>query len=129
MRFSGLVGLRQAYGVTRIGFLPVKIGTQYRALADGRAQLATVFTTDGNLSQGGFTLLADPKNIFGFQNITFVVRDGVLAREGPAFARTIDAVSSKLSTQAMRVMNAAVDLDQQTPAAVARQFLGANGIS
>ena len=107
----------------------MKIGTQYRALADGRAQLATVFTTDGNLSEGGFTLLADPKNIFGFQNITFVLRRFVLAREGPAFAATINSVSSKLSTQALRVMNAAVDLDQQSPAAVARQFLGANGLS
>jgi osmoprotectant transport system substrate-binding protein len=128
-RFSGLVGLREAYGVTRIGFLPVKIGTQYRALADGRAQLATVFTTDGNLSQGGFSLLADPKNIFGFQNITFVVRSSVLGREGAEFAQTINSVSSKLSTQALRVMNAAVDLDQQRPAAVARQFLGANGLT
>ena len=128
-RFSGLVGLRQAYRVSRLRFLPVKIGTQYRALADGRAQLATVFTTDGNLSEGGFTLLADPKNIFGFQNITFVLRRSVLAREGPAFAATINSVSSKLSTQALRVMNAAVDLDQQSPAAVARQFLGANGLS
>jgi osmoprotectant transport system substrate-binding protein len=128
-RFSGMVGLREAYGVTRLRFLPSKIGTQYRALADGRAQLATAFTTDGNLSQGGFALLADPKNIFGFQNVTFVVRDGVLDREGPDFAKAINSVSSKLSTQALRVMNAAVDLDQQTPGAVARQFLGANGLS
>jgi osmoprotectant transport system substrate-binding protein len=128
-RFSGMVGLRQAYGVSRLGFLPAKIGTQYRALADGRAQLATAFTTDGNLSQGGFALLSDPKNIFGFQNVTFVIRDGVLDREGPNFAKVINSVSSKLSTQALRVMNAAVDLDQQTPAAVARQFLGANGLS
>jgi glycine betaine/choline ABC-type transport system substrate-binding protein len=34
-----------------------------------------------------------------------------------------------LSTQALRVMNAAVDLDQQSPAAVARQFLRANGLT
>ena len=46
-----------------------------------------------------------------------------------AFAQTIDAVSGKLSTQALRVMNAAVDLDQQSPAAVARQFLQANGLA
>ena len=52
----------------------------------------------------------------------------MLAREGPAFAKVINAVSAKLSTQALRVMNAAVDLDQQTPTAVARQFLGANGL-
>ncbi len=128
-RFNGLVGLNQVYGVRRIGFLPVAIGDQYRALGDGRAQLAAAFTTDGQLSQGGYTLLADPRNIFGFQNVTFVVRRDTLAREGPAFAETINAVSARLSTQALRVMNAAVVLDQQSPVAVARQFLGANGLA
>ena len=128
-RFNGLIGLRQVYGVTGIGFLPVMIGGQYSALEDGRAQLAAAFTTDGQLSQGGYTLLNDPKDIFGFQNVTFVVRRDVLAREGPSFAQTIDSVTTKLSTQALRVMNAAVVLDKQSPAAVARQFLGGNGLS
>jgi osmoprotectant transport system substrate-binding protein len=127
-RFSGLIGLRQMYGVNDIRFLPVKIGSQYQALQDGRAQVAVAFTTDGQLIQGGYTLLQDPKNIFGFQNVTFVVRGDVLAREGPAFAQTINSVSAKLSTQALRAMNAAVVLDQQSPAAVARQFLGGNGL-
>jgi osmoprotectant transport system substrate-binding protein len=128
-RFNGLIGLSQVYGVRHIGFIPVKIGDQYQALASGRAQLAAAFTTDGQLSQGGYTLLADPQNIFGFQNVAFVVRGDTLAREGPAFAQTINAVSAKLSTQALRVMNAAVVLDQQSPVAVARQFLGANGLA
>lgn len=128
-RFAGLIGLRHVYGVTDIGFMPAPIGGQYRALQEGRAQLGVAFTTDGQLSQGGYTLLDDPENIFGFQNVTFVVRQDVLAREGPAFAQTINAVSAKLSTQALRVMNAAVVLDQQSPAAVARQFLGASGLA
>jgi osmoprotectant transport system substrate-binding protein len=128
-RFNGLVGLHEDYGVTALRFIPVKIGRQYEALDAGRAQVAAVFTTDGHLSQGGFTLLKDPRNIFGFQNVTFVVRRNVLAREGPAFAQTLNAVSAKLSTQALRVMNAAVDLDQQRPDVVARQFLRANGMA
>ncbi|MGZ4174549.1 MAG: ABC transporter substrate-binding protein [Solirubrobacteraceae bacterium] len=127
-RFNGLVGLRQVYGVGAVRFVPVKIGTQYRALEQGQAQVAAVFTTDGNLSQGGYTLLEDPRDMFGFQNVTFVIRKDTLAREGPDFQRTVDAVSARLSTQALRVMNAAVDLDQQSPDAVARQFLRANGL-
>jgi osmoprotectant transport system substrate-binding protein len=128
-RFNGLVGLRQVYGVRDLVLMPVRIGNQYAALRDGRAQLAAVFTTDGQLTQGGYTLLADPQNIFGFQNVTFVVRSDVMAREGEPFAQTINSVSAKLSTQALRVMNAAVVLDQQDPAAVARQFLAANGLT
>ena len=128
-RFNGLVGLAQVYGVRRIGFLTAKIGDQYAALEDGRAQLAAAFTTDGQLSQSRYALLRDPQNIFGFQNVTFVMRHRALAREGAAFAQTIDSVSAKLSTQALRVMNAAVVLDRQDPAAVARQFLAANGLA
>ena len=128
-RFNGLVGLQQLYGVTNLKFQPLQIGTQYQALDSGRVQIAAVFTTDGQLSEGGYTLLADPRNIFGFQNVTFVVRQPVLEREGPAFAQTINAVTAKLSTQALRVMNASVDLDQQSPEAVARQFLAANGLT
>lgn len=128
-RFNGLVGMRQEYGIHTLRFLPMRIGSQYRALARGQAQLAVAFTTDGNLTQSGYVQLADPKNIFGFQNVTFVVRANVLTQEGPAFAATINAVSAKLSTQALRLMNAAVTLDQQSPAGVARQFLGANGLA
>jgi osmoprotectant transport system substrate-binding protein len=127
-RYDGMVGLNEAYGVSEIHFVPVSIGGQYAALRAGHAQVVAVFTTDGALSQGGFTLLTDPKNIFGFQNVAFVVRRGVLGREGPAFAQTVNAVSAKLSTQALRVMNAAVELDQQSPEAVARQFLAANDL-
>jgi osmoprotectant transport system substrate-binding protein len=127
-RFDGMVGLRQVYGVTAIPFVPVAIGAQYAALGHGRAQVVAVFTTDGQLSEGGYTLLSDPRNIFGFQNVTFAVRRAALGREGPAFSKTIDRVSAVLSTQALRLMNAAVDLDQQSPADVARRFLAANGL-
>ena len=127
-RFAGLVGLKQAYGVSALRFRPLPIGTQYRALDRGRVQLAAVFTTDGQLSEGGYTLLADPQKIFGFQHVTFVIRKPVLDSLGPAAAQAINAVSAKLSTQALRVMNASVVLDQQAPEAVARQFLRANGL-
>lgn len=127
-RFNGMVGLKLLYGVTRLRFVPEQIGRQYTALASGRTQLAVAFTTDGNLTRGGFAMLSDPKNVFGFQNVTFVVRNDMLRREGPAFAQTINALSTRLSTEALRLMNAAVSLDQQSPVAVARQFLGANGL-
>jgi osmoprotectant transport system substrate-binding protein len=127
-RLAGLVGLKREYGVRALRFLPTAIGSQYKALANGRANLIVAFTTDGNLVRGGFAMLSDPKGIFGYQNVTFVVRAGVLSREGPAFAQTINAVSARLSTQALRVMNADVSLGQQSPATVAQQFLGANGL-
>jgi len=46
---------------------------------------------------GKFTLLADPKHVFGFQNVAPVVRGSVLTAEGPAFAETLNKVSSLLT--------------------------------
>jgi osmoprotectant transport system substrate-binding protein len=127
-RFEGLVGLRKVYGLTQMKFKPLAIGLQYKALDGGQIQTGDVFTTDGQLQGSKYVVLADPKNVFGFQNVAMVISKKVLSKEGSEFADTINAVSAKLTTEAMRKMNAAVDLDKNAPAAVAKQFLQANGL-
>jgi osmoprotectant transport system substrate-binding protein len=126
-RFSGLVGLKKDYGVVPT-FKPLAIGLQYKALDTGKIDGADVFTTDGQLQRGSYKVLKDPKNIFGFQNNAPIVSKKVLAAEGPEFAATLNAVSAKLTNEAMQKMNAAVDLDKQKPADVAKQFLQANSL-
>ena len=126
-RFEGLIGLKKSYGVNPT-FKPLAIGLQYKALDTGKIDVADVFTTDGQLQNGKYTVLKDPKFIFGFQNVAPIVSKKVLDAQGPAFADTLNAVSAKLTTEAMQKMNAAVDLDKQKPAAVAKQFLQANGL-
>jgi osmoprotectant transport system substrate-binding protein len=126
-RFEGLIGLKKDYGVNPT-FKPLAIGLQYKALDTGKIDVADVFTTDGQLQNGKYTVLKDPKFIFGFQNVAPIVSKKVLSQQGPEFAATLNAVSAKLTTEAMQKMNAAVDLDKQKPAAVAKQFLQANGL-
>ncbi|HEY4278918.1 MAG TPA: glycine betaine ABC transporter substrate-binding protein [Conexibacter sp.] len=127
-RPTGLPGLRAKYGITDVQFSPLTIGLQYQALDDGKIDVADVFTTDGQLQSGKYVVLTDPRNVFGFQNLTPVVSTRVLDAEGPQFETTINDVSSKLTTEAMQRMNAAVVLDKQQPADVARAFLDANGL-
>jgi osmoprotectant transport system substrate-binding protein len=128
-RVAGLVGMRQRYGISNVVFKPLSIGRQYRALDAGAVQVAGVFATDGRLRSGRYAVLEDPKNAFGFQHVVPVFGKQVLAAEGPVFARTIDAVSAKLTTGAMRQLNAAVELDRNAPADVARRFLRARGLA
>jgi osmoprotectant transport system substrate-binding protein len=127
-RFSGVKGLKEEYGLNDIEFKPLSIGLQYRALDSGRVDTANVFTTDGQLGKGSYVVLEDPKFIFGFQNVAPVVNQKTLDKEGPEFAETLNGVSAKLTTEAMRRMNAAVDIDKRKPAAVAKAFLQANGL-
>lgn len=127
-RATGLPGLARAYGITDVRFSPLTIGLQYQAIDNGKIDVAQVFTTDGQLVGGRYVVLEDPKNIFGFQNVTPVVSTEVLRAQGPAFEQTLNAVSEKLTTEAMQRMNAAVAIDKQQPAAVAEAYLQANGL-
>ncbi len=126
-RFEGLKGLKQEYGIDPT-FTPIAIGLSYKALDSGQVDVQDVFTTDGQLLGNKYKVLADPKHVFGFQNVAPVVKQSVLTAEGPAFAETLNKVSSLLTFNAIQQMNAAVSLDKQQPAAVAKQFLQANGI-
>ena len=128
-RLQGVKGLREVYGLTSLKFKPLAIGLQYPALKRGDVDTADVFSTDAQLTRTKLVLLEDTKHIFGFQNVAPVVSKKVLQAEGPAFAQTINAVSAKLTAEAMRTMNAAVDIDKQTPENVAKQFLAANQLT
>jgi glycine betaine/choline ABC-type transport system substrate-binding protein len=127
-RYEGIVGMRQAYGLDNVRFVPYAIGAQYRALNRHRVQTIAVFTTDGQLLARRYALLSDPKNLFGFQHAAPVVRKSVLKREGPAFAQTLNAVSGRLTTRVMQRLNAEVVLEHRRPAAVAHRFLTSHGL-
>ncbi len=127
-RFAGLVGLKQEYAIDPT-FVPLAIGITYKAIDDGQVDTFDAFTTDAELTSGKYVLLSDPKRVFGFQNVTPVVKKSLLASEGPAFARTLNTVSTLLTLPAIRKMNAAVALDQQSPQVVAKEFLKANGLA
>src|SRR4051795_11571055 len=128
-RFQGAVGMRQVYGLDKLVYVPLTIERRYPALDSGRIDVAAVFTTEGQLTnKRKYVLLSDPKGIFGFQNIVPVVSKKVLREQAPEFARTLNAVSAKLTNDALQSMNAAVDLRKQKPADVARRFLLQNGL-
>lgn len=129
-RFAGLEGLRTVYGLRRTRFVPLELdaGENYRALDSGHVEAADVFTTDAQLASGKYAVLKDPQAIFGFQNLAPVVDRKVLARQGRDFAETLDAVSGKLTNDAMQRMNAAVAIQGKSPAEVARAFLTQNSL-
>src|SRR3954447_19766923 len=96
-RFSGVEGMKSQYGLNNIDFKPLSIGLQYKALDAGKVDAANVFTTDGALAQGKYTLLKDPRFIFGFQNVAPVISQKVLDAQGDDFSQTLNDVSAKLS--------------------------------
>lgn len=126
-RFEGISGLRRLYGLRNVRVKALKIGDQYPALEKGKVDLANVFTTDGQLVGSRYVVLRDPRALFAFQNVAPVIRAD-LARRYPKLVQVVDSVSAKLTTEAMRRMNAAAVQKGQAPAAVAAAFLRKAGI-
>jgi len=127
-RFEGLKGLEALYGV-KPTFVPVAIELSYKALESGQVDVQNVFTTDPQLLGSKFKTLADPEHVFGFQNIAPVVKKSLLEQEGPQLEATINKVTNLLSLHLVQEMNKAVIIEKQTPAAVAKQVLHANGLA
>ncbi|HVM57185.1 MAG TPA: glycine betaine ABC transporter substrate-binding protein [Gaiellaceae bacterium] len=127
-RITCLLGLEQIYGLKQVTFVPLASISVYTLLDQGKITAGDVFSTDPQLAGTKYTILQDTKHIFGFQNVAPVVNQKILASAGPKFAQVVNAVSAKLTLQAMIAMNKAVIVDKGSPAAVAAGFLKANNL-
>jgi len=129
-RNTCFLGYTKQYGLTKATFVPLAGISAYAALDAGKVLAADVFSTDPPLGKNSkYTVLADPKHVTGFQNVAPIVKTSVLRAAGPTFSKTVNAVSSKLTLNAIVAMNKAVIVDKQSPASVAKAFLKANGLS
>jgi osmoprotectant transport system substrate-binding protein len=127
-RYQGLKGMRQVYKLTNAKFKQLALGIQYQALDSGDVDSANVFSTDAQLASGKYTVLKDPKGVFGYQHVAMVMNKDKNDALGPDFFGTIDSVSKLLTNDAMISMNKAVAIDKQDEADVAKKFLQANNL-
>ncbi len=129
-RNTCLVGYKKEYGLTKVSFVPLSGISVYAALDANKIQAGDGFSTDPPLGKGSkYTVLADPKHVTGFQNVAPIVKSSVASAAGANFTKTVNAVSAKLTINAIVAMNKAVIVDKQSAAKVAKAFLQANGLS
>ena len=126
-RVDCLLGLEQVYGLKFKKFIPIDIAKRHEVLTNGQADVALVFTTDGQIKADNLTLLQDDKKMLPPYNISLLVRDKTIASSGPDLARIVALVQGGLTTPVMQELNSRVDLDKQKPAAVATQYLKESG--
>ena len=127
-RADGLPGLKKNYGLTFKGFDPLDESgpITLAALVDGKVQAADVFTTTPQIITDKLVSLADPKNNFAAQNVVPLVYKKALT---PTITSTLNAISAKLTTQALLQMDQAVILGHANYSTVAAGFLKAEGLS
>lgn len=127
-RVDCLIGLEENYGLDFASFTPVDIGLRYEVLDKGQADLSIVFTTDAQLGASDkYTILKDDKGLLPAGNVSFLTKQKTIDKAGPDYAETIEAVQSGLTEKVMQELDARVDIDQETPKAVAADYLQAAG--
>ncbi len=136
--FDGLAAMEARYGFT---FKPENVllmdyDSVYDGLRTGECTVAEGYSTDGRISQWGFTELEDTRAFFPPNSPSPLVRQAVLDAN-PELTEVLNSFLPFLGNATMSQLNAMVDLgpdgqfdtgDEQTPAAAADLFLRAAGL-
>jgi osmoprotectant transport system substrate-binding protein len=127
-RADGLIGLKKDYDLTFKGFDPLDESgpLTLSALTSGKVQAADVFTTTPQIVSDHLVSLADPKSLFAAQNVIPLVYKPAV---NSTIISTLNAISAKLSTQALLQMDVAVIAQHANYSTVAAGFLKEEGLS
>ena len=128
-RYQGILGLEQAYGLkaSQITFKSLDAGGTLTetALSQNAVDAGDLFTTDPTITQNGLVTLADPKNIFGLQNVVPLVNKKALNSAG---VDALNAVDAKLDSATLLSLDVKMQTQKQDPATVAKVWLGSQGL-
>lgn len=122
----GPTGLKSVYGVD-ITVVPVEDGggpLTVKALTDGKADFADLYSASPAISTNDFVVMADPKSLILPQNVVPVVSSKI----DVAAADAINKVSAQLSADDLRKLNAQSVNDQLKSAVIAKTWLLAKGL-
>jgi osmoprotectant transport system substrate-binding protein len=124
--------LKDAYGVDITKVQWVKLAPCSAAMATAlnskKVDVAELCTTQPDIARFNFVLLQDDKQTQGADNMAPVLRKDLLTAGGSALTETLNAVSTKLTTDALTQMGVKVDVNKENPATVAKQFLQDNSL-
>ena len=125
-------GLLEVYGID-ISAVPVEnlnacSAAMAEALDAGAIDVARVCTTQPQIAQFNFVLLADDQGLNPAQNMVPVVTSALADAGGATLADTLNAVSATLTTDALTVLQLEVDVNLQDLEAVAHQWLVDQGL-
>ncbi|WP_433767646.1 glycine betaine ABC transporter substrate-binding protein [Pseudomonas putida] len=123
-RSDGLGGMVQLYdmNLTRQNIRQMDAGLVYTALRNGQVFAGLVYTTDGRLNAFNLKLLKDDKHYFPDYTAAPVVRQ-VFLDAHPELAGQLKPLAELFDDDTMRQLNARVDVDHESPSAVAADFL------
>ena len=121
-RGDGYPGLASRYGL-RFASPPtaMDLGLTYRALADGRVDLIAGDSTSGLIPALKLQVLLDDRHYFPSYDAVPVFNAASLERH-PELVPVLENLAGRISAVTMQQLNAAVDLEHQSPELVVRRW-------
>jgi osmoprotectant transport system substrate-binding protein len=128
-RMDCQLGLEKVYHLKISKFTKLGFGTPAtkNALTKGEVTLGQVGTSDGSLAKLGLVVLADDKHLENAENLVPMVNSAWL-KKNPDVATVLNQLSTVLTTDDLKKLNALVDVQRELPKDVAEQFLKDKGL-
>jgi osmoprotectant transport system substrate-binding protein len=128
VRDAGLKGLKEKYQVEFKEYKTLDAGgpLSLKALLDNQIQVSNFFTTQSLIKDNNLVMLEDPENILPPNNIVPLIRTDHKSDDVTA---ALNAVSAKLTTDALTDMVKRIDVGKESPNAVAKDWLSKNPLS
>lgn len=114
------IGLKRVYGIEFKQVRPLDFGgpLTVAALKSGAIQIGELFST--SVYDPDFVILEDDKQLQAADNVVPVIREEVTS---PEIEQLLNGVSAALTTDTLLALNKRIDVDQEDPADVAKDFL------
>jgi osmoprotectant transport system substrate-binding protein len=120
-----LQGLEEVYGLQFGEVLSMTSrAATVEALLSGQIDVGLLETTDARLPVAPIRLLIDDRSLQPPENVVPLVREATLERFGEKLRTALDEVSARLTTNDLRQLNRAVEVDGQSAAEAARAWWG-----
>lgn len=124
---DGLAALEAHYGFHFDVVYEMAMGLTHEALRAGDVDAAKGFATDGKIKELDLINLEDDKKFFPASNCAPVIRAELL-EQYPELEKIMAEITSRLDNDTMIYLNYLVDLEEYTPADVARVWLQEEGL-
>jgi osmoprotectant transport system permease protein len=127
-RADGWPGVKAAYGLPFPAPQGLDHGLAYEAIAGGQIDVTDIYSTDSKIAKYKLRVLDDDKHYFPAYDAVLLYRKDLPTRLPKTWAK-FQALAGKISAPQMIALNAQVEIQNQTPPAVAAAYLAGNSPS
>ena len=103
------------------------LGLMYQAIAKGNVNAIVSWSTDGRIPAEHLVTLQDDKHVFPPYDAAFIIRTATLQKY-PNLQPVMEKLSGLFNDATMQSLNEQVDVNNQDPATVAKDFLQQKGL-